>query len=267
MSPTSRQADKAAAFAALHEGEPFLIPNPWDAGSARVLEALGFRALATTSSGFAFTLGRLDGSTTIDEMAAHVAAVDAATSLPVSVDLENGYGPDAEDAAHAVGRAAEAGAVGGSIEDYDPDGTIYELTHAVERVAAAAERAHGLGFRFVLTARAENLIRGKPDLDDTIGRLQAYERAGADVLYAPGLRTVEEIRAVCGSVAKPVNVLASPGLTFAQVTEAGAKRVSVGGALTWVAAKAVADAAESLRDEGDFDVLSPRVPLGDWFGR
>jgi 2-methylisocitrate lyase-like PEP mutase family enzyme len=267
MSPTSRQADKAAAFAALHAGEPFLIPNPWDAGSARVLEALGFHALATTSSGFAFTLGRLDGSTTIDEMAAHVAAIDTATSLPVSVDLENGYGPDAEDAAHAVGRAAEAGAVGGSIEDYDPDGRIYELTHAVERVAAAAERAHGLGFRFVLTARAENLIRGNPDLDDTIARLQAYERAGADVLYAPGLRTVEEIRAVCGSVAKPVNVLASAGLTFAGVTEAGAQRVSVGGALTWVAAKALADAAESLRDEGDFDVLSPRVPLGDWLGR
>jgi 2-methylisocitrate lyase-like PEP mutase family enzyme len=267
MSPTSRQADKAAAFTALHEGEPFLIPNPWDAGSARVLEALGFHALATTSSGFAFTLGRLDGSTTIDEMAAHVAALDTATSLPVSVDLENGYGPDAEDAAHAVGRAAEAGAVGGSIEDYDPDGKIYELTHAVERVAAAAERGHGLGFRFVLTARAENLIRGNPDLDDTIARLQAYERAGADVLYAPGLRTVEEIRAVCGSVAKPVNVLASAGLTFAGVTEAGAQRVSVGGALTWVAVKALADAAESLRDEGDFDVLSPRVPLGDWLGR
>jgi 2-methylisocitrate lyase-like PEP mutase family enzyme len=267
MSPASRQADKAAAFAALHEGEPFLIPNPWDAGSARVLEALGFRALATTSSGFAFTLGRLDGSTTIDEMAAHVAAIDAATSLPVSVDLENGYGPEAEAAAHAVGRAAEAGAVGGSIEDYDPGGRIYELTHAVERVAAAAERAHGLGFRFVLTARAENLIRGNPDLDDTIARLQAYERAGADVLYAPGLRTVEEIRAVCGSVAKPVNVLASAGLTLAEVTKAGAQRVSVGGALTWVAAKALADAAESLRDEGDFDVLSPRVPLGDWLGR
>jgi len=265
VSPASRQEEKAAAFAALHEGEPFLVPNPWDAGSARVLEALGFRALATTSSGFAFTLGRLDGSTTIDEMAAHVAAVDTATTLPVSVDLENGYGPDAEDAAHAVGRAAEAGAVGGSIEDYDPDGTIYELTHAVERVAAAAERAHGLGFPFVLTARAENLIRDNPDLDDTIARLQAYERAGADVLYAPGLRTAEEIRAVCGSVAKPVNVLASAGLTFAEVTKAGAHRGSVGGALTWVAARALADAAESLRDEGNFDVLSARVPLGDWF--
>jgi 2-methylisocitrate lyase-like PEP mutase family enzyme len=262
----NRQEEKAATFAALHEGEPFLIPNPWDAGSARVLEALGFRALATTSSGFAFTLGRLDGATTIDEMAAHVAAIDAATSLPVSVDLENGYGPGAEDAAHAVGRAAEAGAVGGSIEDYDRDDrTIYELTHAVERVAAAAERSRALGFPFVLTARAENLIRGNTDLDDTIARLQAYERAGADVLYAPGLRSIEEIRAVCDAVAKPVNVLARAGLTFAEVTEAGAQRVSVGGALTWVAAKALADAATSLRDDGDFDVLSARVPLDDWF--
>ena len=265
-SPMSRRQEaKAAAFAALHEGEPFLIPNPWDAGSARVLEALGFRALATTSSGFAFALGRLDGATTIDEMAAHVAAIDAATSLPVSVDLENGYGAEAEAAAHAIGRAAEAGAVGGSIEDYDPEGRIYELTHAVERVAAAVERSRGLGFPFVLTARAENLIRGNPDLDDTIARLQAYERAGADVLYAPGLRTVEEIRSVCEAVAKPVNVLARPGLTFAAVAEAGAQRVSVGGALTWVAAKALADAATSLRDEGDFDVLSPRVPLEEWF--
>jgi 2-methylisocitrate lyase-like PEP mutase family enzyme len=261
----SRQEEKAAAFAALHEGEPFLIPNPWDAGSARVLEALGFRALATTSSGFAFTLGRLDGATTIDEMAAHVAAIDAATSLPVSVDLENGYGPGAEDAAHAVGRAAEAGAVGGSIEDYDPDGTIYEVTRAVERVAAAAERSRALGFPFVLTARAENLIRGNPDLDDTIARLQAYERAGADVLYAPGLRTVDEIRAVCEAVGKPVNVLALPGLTVTGLFQAGAQRVSVGGALTWVAAKALADAATSLRDDGDFDVLSARIPLDDWF--
>jgi 2-methylisocitrate lyase-like PEP mutase family enzyme len=262
----SKQEEKGEAFTALHEGEPFLIPNPWDAGSARVLEALGFRALATTSSGFAFTLGRLDGSTTIDEMAAHVAAIDAVTPLPVSVDLEHGYGPDAEDAAHAVGRAAEAGAVGGSIEDYAPEAGLYELTQAVERVAAAAERAHALGFPFVFTARAENFIRGNPDLDDTVARLQAYERAGADVLYAPGLREVEDIRAVCDAVSKPVNVLAWPGLTFAEVTEAGARRVSVGGALTWVAANALADAASSLRDEGDFEVLAPRVPLEDWFG-
>jgi 2-methylisocitrate lyase-like PEP mutase family enzyme len=260
----SSQQQKAAAFAALHEGEPFLIPNPWDAGSARVLEALGFRALATTSSGFAFTLGRRDGAATLDEVAEHVAAVDAATSLPVSVDLENGYGPAPEDAARAITRAAEAGAVGGSIEDYDPDGTLYELELAVQRLAAAVDAARSLGFPFMLTGRAENHIRGNPDLDDTIARLQAYEGAGADVLYAPGLRSVEEIRAVCDSVGKPVNVLALPGLTFGEVAEAGAQRVSVGGALTWVAAKALADAAASLREDGDFDVLSARVPLDDW---
>jgi 2-methylisocitrate lyase-like PEP mutase family enzyme len=259
-----RQDEKAAAFAALHEGEPFLIPNPWDAGSARVLEALGFRALATTSSGFAFTLGRLDGETTIDEMVAHVASLAGATALPVSVDLENGFGSEPEDAARAITRAAEAGAVGGSIEDYDRGGEIYEVGHAVERVAAAVEAARSLGFRFTLTARAENLLHGNPDLDDTIARLQAYERAGADVLYAPGLRTLDQVRAVCAAVGKPVNVLAWPGLTFAGVAEAGAQRVSVGGALTWVAAKAFADAATALRDEGDFDVLAARLPLGDW---
>ena len=259
-----RQDERAAAFAALHEGEPFLIPNPWDAGSARVLEALGFRALATTSSGFAFTLGRLDGETTIDEMAAHVASLAGATSLPVSVDLENGYGPEPEDAARAVVRAAEAGAVGGSIEDYDRGGEIYEVGHAVERVASAVEAARSLGFPFTLTARAENLLHGISDLDDTIARLQAFGRAGADCLFAPGLRTVDEIRTVCESVGKPVNVLAWPGLTFAEVAEAGAQRVSVGGALTWVAAKSFADAAIALRDEGDFDVLSARLSLRDW---
>jgi 2-methylisocitrate lyase-like PEP mutase family enzyme len=229
-----------------------------------VLEALGFRALATTSSGFAFTLGRLDGSATIDEVAAHVAALDAATSLPVSADLENGYGRLPEDAAHAVARAAEAGAVGGSIEDYDPDGRLYERPHAVERVAAAVGVARALGFPFMLTARAENHIRGNPNLDDTVARLQAYQSVGADVLYAPGLATVEEIRVVCEALAKPVNVLAVPGLTVAEVVEAGAQRVSVGGALTWVAAKALADAATSLRDDGDFGLLSARVPLADW---
>jgi 2-methylisocitrate lyase-like PEP mutase family enzyme len=164
-----------------------------------------------------------------------------------------------------VVRASATGAVGGSIEDYDAAGRIYELTQGVERVAAAAERAHALGFPFTLTARAENLIRGNPDLEDTIARLQAYERAGADVLYAPGLRTVEEIRAVCEAVGRPVNVLAVPALTVAEVFEAGAQRISVGGALTWVAAKALADAATSLRDDGDFDALSARVPLDDWF--
>jgi 2-methylisocitrate lyase-like PEP mutase family enzyme len=257
------QAEKAARFAALHEGEPFVIPNPWDAGSARVLEALGFEALATTSSGFAFTLGRLDGHVTLDEVAAHTAALDAATSLPVAVDLENGYGPGPEDAARAVARAAEAGAVGGSIEDWDAERGLYEQEHAAERIAAAAETAHGLGFPFVLAARAENHLRGNPDLADTIARLQAYEAAGADVLYAPGLRTVEEIRAVCEAVTKPVNVLAVPNLTTAEIFAAGARRISVGGALAWVAAKAFVDAAVALRDEGDLSALAARIPLGE----
>jgi 2-methylisocitrate lyase-like PEP mutase family enzyme len=249
----------------LHAGAAFVIPNPWDAGSARVLAALGFKALATTSSGFAFTLGRVDGGVTLDEVVEHAAALDRATELPLSVDLENGYGSDPERAASAITRVAEAGAVGGSIEDYDPDGGIYELPHAVERIAAAAEAADALAFPFTLTARAENHIRGNPDLADTIRRLQAFEAAGADVLYAPGLGTAEEIRAVCEAVSKPVNVLALPQLTLVEIVEAGARRVSVGGSLTWVAVKAMADAATAIRDAGDLSALGARVPLGEWF--
>jgi 2-methylisocitrate lyase-like PEP mutase family enzyme len=262
-----RQQRKAEAFAALHTGEPFLIPNPWDAGSARVLEALGFPALATTSSGFAFTLGRLDGAATLDEVVAHTQALDAATALPLSVDLENGYGSAPEDAAAAIRRVAEVGAVGGSIEDYDGvTDQLYEPAHAAERVAAAAEAARSLGFPFQLVGRAENHIRGRDDLTDTIARLQAYEAAGADVLYAPGLRTVEEIRAVCDSVGKPVNVLAVPSLPAAEIFAAGAQRISVGGSLAWAAVKSFADAATALRD-GDLSPLAARVPLGDWLAR
>ena len=253
-------------FKALHRGEPFLIPNPWDAGSARVLAALGFKALATTSSGFAFTLGRLDGGATLDEVVAHARALDRATELPVSVDLENGYGPSPEQAAAAIRAVAAVGAVGGSIEDYDPSGQIYEVGHAAERIAAAAAAARDLGFPFMLTARAENHIRGNPDLKDTIARLQAFEEAGADVLYAPGLKDVDEIRAVCSAVSKPVNVLALPRLSLAAITQAGARRVSVGGSLTWVALKAMVDAAESMRDSGDFLPLAAQLPLDDWLG-
>jgi 2-methylisocitrate lyase-like PEP mutase family enzyme len=255
---------KIETFRQLHEGDPFVIPNPWDVGSARVLAALGFEALATTSSGFAFTLGRLDSSVTLAEMSVHIAELNEATELPVSADLENGYGPTPQDAARAVTRAAEAGAAGGSIEDWDPlDGRIYELDHAVERVATAVEAARATGF--VLTARAENFIRGNPDLDDTIARLQAFEAAGADVLYAPGLGSVEQVREVCSAVSKPVNVLAGPSFTFSELAEAGAQRVSVGGGLTWVAVKAFADAATAIRDHGDFSALSASVPLRDWF--
>jgi 2-methylisocitrate lyase-like PEP mutase family enzyme len=197
LQPT--QEERAARFLALHEGEAFIVPNPWDAGSARILEALGFEALATTSSGFAFTLGRLDGGATLDEVVEHVRLLCATTTLPLTVDLEHGYGPESQHAATAVLRAAEAGAVGGSIEDYDPAGSIYPVERAAERVAAACDAARSLRFRFLVTARAENHIRGNPSLDDTITRLQAYELAGADVLYAPGLRSADEIRAVCES--------------------------------------------------------------------
>ena len=257
------QHDKAAAFRALHAGEPFVIPNPWDAGSARVLEALGFAALATTSSGFAYTLGRLDGGVTLDEVIEHTRALCAASSLPVSVDLENGYGASPEEAARAVAAAAGAGAAGGSIEDWDPSGHLYGLDDATARIAAAAEAAGELDFPFTLTARAENHIRGNPDLDDTIARLQAYEDAGADVLYAPGLRSGDEIRAVCAAVSKPVNVLALPPLTFAEIAEAGGQRISVGGALAWVAVDAFAKAATALHG-GDLSVLTARPDLKSW---
>jgi 2-methylisocitrate lyase-like PEP mutase family enzyme len=260
------QADKGAAFRALHQGEAFIIPNPWDAGSAKMLAGLGFEALATTSAGFAFTLGRPDGGITLAELIPHVRAIDEATALPVSVDLENGFGPAPEDAARAITAAAEAGAVGGSIEDYGPEGGIYALDHAVERVAAAGEAARGLGFDFTLTARAENFVRGNPDLDDTIARLQAYERAGADVLYAPWLRTTEQVAAVCGALSKPVNVLAYPGLpaSMAEIASAGARRVSVGGWLTMAAVAAAADAAVQMRDAGSFAALRAPAGISEW---
>ena len=258
------QADKAQAFRALHSGEPFVIPNPWDVGSARALEALGFLALATTSSGFAFTLGRTDGKATLDEVAAHVAAIAEATSIPLSVDLENGYAEDAEGVARAIALVAETGAVGGSIEDYGPNRGIYELPEALDRLAAAVEAARSLPFPFTLTARAENHIRDNPDLDDTITRLRAYEGAGADVLYAPGLRSAEEIRAVCEAVTRPVNVLVLPGMSVADAFAAGARRVSVGGGLTWVALGAMVDTARSLLGGGAMARPAATLPLEDW---
>lgn len=256
--------EKAETFRALHEGAAFVIPNPWDAGSARVMEALGFAALATTSAGFAFTLGRNDGAVTLDELTAHVDALVRATSLPVSVDLENGFGPDPEDAAAAIERAAEAGAVGGSIEDYGAEDGIYAFDQAVERVAAAVDAARRLDFPFTFTARAENHIRGNPDLDDTIARLQAYEAAGADVLYAPGLAGEEEIRAVCEATTKPVNVLGLPHLSVGEIAAAGARRISVGSLMTWVAVDAMADAAERVRRDGDLSALKVSGRVGEW---
>jgi 2-methylisocitrate lyase-like PEP mutase family enzyme len=261
------QQEKGERFVELHEGDPFVIPNPWDAGSAKLLVGLGFEALATTSAGFAFTLGKHDGGVTLDEIVDHVRDLTDAVEVPVSVDLENGYGPEPEQAALAIQRVAEAGAVGGSIEDYDPDDErIYDIEHAAERVAAAVEAARRLAFPFVFTARAENYFRNNPDLDDTIARLQAFERAGADVLYAPGLRTTDEIRAVCDAVSKPVNVVARPKLSFAEIAEAGAQRVSLGASLAFVAVAAMAEVAEAIRDDGDLGAITFSPRLRDWLG-
>jgi 2-methylisocitrate lyase-like PEP mutase family enzyme len=259
MSMSSPSTD---AFRALHEGEPFVIPNPWDAGSARMLEELGFKALATTSSGFAFTLGRADGDVTLDEVIEHTALLVGAVGIPVAVDLENGYGRPASEAARAVAAAADAGAAGGSIEDWDRNaGEIYPLEEAVERVAAAVEAASASGF--VLAARAENHIRGVTDLDDTIARLQAYEAAGADVLVAPGIHG-DQINTVCNALSKPVNVLAFPGMNATEVFAAGDQSIRVAAQLHWVAAPAAAQAAITIRDEGDFSALKARLQGADW---
>jgi 2-methylisocitrate lyase-like PEP mutase family enzyme len=263
---SATQREKAEAFRDLHAGDPFVIPNPWDGGSARVLEGLGFKALATTSGGFAFSLGRRDGNVTLDEVAAHIELLDRVTELPLAADLENGYGSEPEQAAAAITRAAEAGAVGGSIEDFDrADDRIYELEHAVERVTAAVEAARALDFPFTFTARAENHIHGVDDIGDTITRLRAYEEAGADVLFAPGLRSAEQIEAICDAVSKPVNVLAfAPlGLTKDEIAAAGAQRISVGSGLTWTAANAAADAAEKLLN-GDFSGLGAPGRIRNW---
>ena len=261
------QEQKGEAFRSLHEGDPFVIPNPWDAGSAKVLAGLGFNALATTSGGFALTLGKRDGEQTLEETVAHVGMLSQATDLPISVDLENGYGPTPEDAARAITAVAEAGAVGGSIEDWDRDeGRLYELEEGAERINAAISAARSLDFPFTLTARAENFLRGNPDLADTIARLQAYEEAGAHVVYAPRLSTAEQIRAICDAVSKPVNVLAfaALGLSFADISAAGAQRVSVGGWLTYTAMNAAVEVAERIRAEGDFSGLVRPAETEGW---
>ena len=261
------RAAKVERFRALHEGEPFVIPNPWDAGSAKVLAGLGFQALATTSAGFAFTLGRNDGDVTLDEVIDHAAALDAATPLPLSIDLENGYGDDPADAARAVEAAAAAGAAGGSIEDWGPDTGIYPLEFAVERIEAAVEAARAAPGGFVLTARAENHFRLRDaPIEDTIERLQAFEAAGAEVLYAPRI-PVEQVRAICAAVERPVNALAAPGMTTAELFDAGAQRVSVGGRLAFSAVATLVESATAIRDEGSFAGLrTPPPELDSWLG-
>jgi len=254
------QSAKATRFLELHRpGNPLLLPNPWDQGSARLLASLGFEALATTSSGFAMTLGQLDGSVSRDEALTHAAAIVAATELPVSADLENGFADDPAGVARTVALAAETGLAGCSLEDFTGGSgeAIYDIGRATDRVAAAAEAAHAGPVRLVLTARAENYLHGRPDLADTITRLQAYQAAGADVLYAPGLTSLADIRQVVTSVDLPVNVLAVGGApSVAELAEAGVARVSVGGAFAFAALGALADAATELRDKGTYGYLA-----------
>jgi 2-methylisocitrate lyase-like PEP mutase family enzyme len=268
------QAAKARRFLELHvPGRPLLLPNPWDQGSARLLAWLGFEALATTSSGFAATLGRLDGSVTREDAVAHAATIVAATELPVSADLENGFADDPAGVADTIALALGAGLAGCSVEDFTgrPDDPIYELGLAAQRVAAAAEAAHAGPVRLVLTARAENYLHGRPDLGDTIARLQSYQAAGADVLYAPGLTRADDIRAVVSAVDVPVNVLAVPATPpVAVLAELGVARVSVGGAFAWVALDALAAAGRELLDAGTFGYLAQaaggRQAAGQAFG-
>ena len=246
---------KAERFLALHHGDaPLLLANAWDAGSARLLASLGFSALATTSSGFAATLGRLDGSVTLDEALEHSAVVASAVDLPVSADLENGFADSPAGVAETIRLAVATGLAGGSIEDFTgrADDPIYEAGLAAERVAAAAEAAHA-GGGFVLTARAENHLHDRSDLDDTIARLQSFQEAGADVVYAPGVYTLEDVRRLVDSVDVPVNVLARPGgPTVAELASVGVARISVGGAFAFAAFGAVVEAARELQDQGTY---------------
>lgn len=251
MTDLAAAARRAEEFRALHRpGDPLLLPNPWDAGSARLLAALGFAALATTSSGFAATLGRPDGAVSAEEALAGAAAIAAAVALPVSADLENGYADEPEDVAATVAAAAAAGLAGCSIEDYTgrPGAPLYDTGRAAGRIAAAAHAAHAGPVRLVLTARAENYLRGHAGLADTIARLQRYQEAGADVLYAPGLTSAADIRAVVSSVDLPVNVLAMPAAPpVAELAGLGVARISVGGSFAFAALDALAEAARELQ--------------------
>ncbi len=256
---TVEQKDKAVRFRELHE-KPFVIANAWDGGSARILAGLGFGALATSSGAAAATLGRLDGRVTRDEALAHVRVIAAATDCPVSADLEKGFGDAPADVAETIQLAAAAGVVGGSIEDFtgDKDKPFYDLGLAVERVAAAVEAARGLPFPFTLTARTENFVRGNPSLDDTIRRLQAFEQAGADVLFAPGLPDIASVRAVCAAVSKPVNFMVAyrdKSFSAAELIAAGVKRISLATSLYRAAMSGLISAAREVRERGTFGYL------------
>ena len=264
------QADKAVRFQALHEAPgAFVIGNAWDAGSARVLAGAGFVALATSSGATAGVLGRRDGSVSRDEALANAHAVAMGCELPVSGDLENGYGHDAQAVIETIGRAAEAGLVGGSIEDFSGDAAqpLYPLAQAVQRIEAAVQAARSLPWPFTLTARCENFLRGNPDLDDTIARLQAFERAGADVLMAPGLPDLDAVRRVCGSLRKPYNFMAGirgKSFSVAELRAAGVKRISLATSLYRSAMTALADAAREVQAQGTFGYLDRAMSTPDF---
>jgi 2-methylisocitrate lyase-like PEP mutase family enzyme len=268
---SQEQVERARAFRALHEHGTFVIANCWDGGSARILQSLGFPALATSSGAAAGTYGRLDGHISLDEALAHSRAICDATSLPVSADLENGFGDAPDAAAKAIRLAAGVGLVGGSIEDHSggQQEPIYPITQATERVAAAVEAARALPFPFTLTARAENFLRGRSDLDDTIRRLQAYEKAGADVLFAPALPSLDAVRLVCQSLSKPVNFMVSiPGKSFsvAELAAAGVRRISLATSLYRAAMTGLADAAREIRESGTFGYID-RIMTGGEFAK
>lgn len=266
---SASQHDKAARFRALHEGpRAFVIPNPWDAGSARVLAALGFQALATSSGAQAGVLGRRDGRVARDEALAHARAIVTATDLPVSADLEKGFGDAPEAAAETIRLAAAVGLVGGSIEDAtgDKNRPLYDIGQATERVAAAVQAARALPFPFTLTARTENFLRGNPSLDDTIKRLQAFGQAGADVLMAPGLPDLAAVRAVCAAVSKPVNFMAGirgKSFTVAELEAAGVRRISLATSLYRMAMTGLVEAAREVKDTGTFAYLDRALATPD----
>ena len=260
------QAEKCATFLELHQSpDAFIIANPWDPGSARLLQGMGFKALATSSGGFAFTLGKADGEPTLDEKLAHCRAIVAVTDIPVSVDFEDGYASAPEDVAKNVRALIETGVAGCSIEDFDRSAQqMYDETLAIERVSAAVEAARSVDFPFSLTARAEHLLRVGPDLDAAIKRLQAFEAAGADVLFAPGVGTIDDLKTVTGAISKPFNVLGImlPGATLADMQAAGAQRVSIGGSLPFVGTKPIIESCEAMMNEGTFNWVSDMASPG-----
>ena len=263
------QADKAAAFEALHKARGvFVIPNPWDPGSARLLAGLGFKALTTTSAGYARSIGFPDYNAGRENVMAHIRAMATAIDIPLAADLEDGFGPRPEDCAETIRQGADAGLVGGSIEDFTGDraNPIYSIAAAADRIRAAAEAARNLPFKFMLCARAENYLNGRPDLADTIKRLQAYQEAGADVLFAPGLNTSEEVREVCRSTDLPLNIVRGPRkeqLTVEQVGALGVKRISTGGMMHAVAMSAMIGAAKEMLGPGTFDFTKAMQHAGE----